>query len=45
MVLDLELGVDLIHHRIVQIESIVKNNPFQKAVSTNDLFLDEFAYN
>ena len=45
MVIDLELGADFLHHCIVQIEGIVKNNTFWKAVSINDLFLDEFAYN
>ena len=40
---DLELLTYLVHHFVVQIGSIIRNDPFWNPISAYDLFLDELA--
>ena len=43
MMLDLELLTYLVHHLVVQIGSIIRNDPFRDFISAYNLFLNELA--
>ena len=43
--LDSELSAEFHDHRIIEISSIVGDNPFGDTVTTNDILLDESGYN
>ena len=37
--LDIELGANFLHHLIIQVKGVVKNDPSRKTISIYDLFL------
>ena len=43
VVLNFELDAHLFHHLIVEIQGIIKIDPFRQSISADDLFFDELA--
>ena len=43
MVLYLELLADLLHHLVIQIGDVIRDDPFWNPIATYNIFLDETA--